>query len=99
MRISQVELLTEQELSLLLYVVNILEPLQSPKIELGLKELPWLKHESLIWKLNQHQSNLTDEGRIIFHSLMLKLNKSPQQEREDYERATNTELTQSEFQF
>jgi len=99
MRINQLGLLTEQELSLVLYVVNVLEPLQSPKIELGLKELPWLKHESLIWKLKQHQSKLTDEGKEIFNSLMTKLNKTPQQENEDYERATNTQLTQSEFQF
>jgi len=99
MRIGQTELLTEQELSLLLYVTNILEPVQSPKIEIGLKELPWLKHEAIIWKLEQHQPNLTDEGQEVFKSLMTKLNKSPTQEREDYEHSTNTKLTQSEFQF
>ena len=100
MRINQLESLTESELSLLLYVVNILEPIKSPSFHIETpKELLWVKHDALIWKLSQHQSKLTDEGKLVFDGLLAKLNKTPEQEREDYERATNTELTQSEFQF
>ena len=100
MRFSQLESLTDSELSLLLYVVNVLEPIQSPNFHIAKPtQLLWVRHGALLWKLAQHQSKLTDEGKEIFNSLMVKLNKTPEQEREDYERATNTELTQSEFQF
>ena len=50
MRISQLQSLTEQELQLILYVVNVLEPLTSPKIEIGPKELLWFRHDALLWK-------------------------------------------------
>jgi hypothetical protein len=100
MRISQLESLDESELSLLLYVVNVLEPIQSPKFVIDKpKQLLWVRHDALLWKLSRHQSKLTDEGKKIFNSLMIKLNKTPEQEHQDYERATNTTLTQSEFQF
>jgi len=100
MRFSQLESLTDSELSLLLYIVNVLEPIKSPSFHIEKPtQLLWVRHDALLWKLAQHQSELTDEGKEIFNSLMVKLNKTPEQEREDYERATNTELTQSEFQF
>ena len=47
MRISQLQSLTQEELQLLLYVVNIVEPLTSPKIEIGPKELLWFKHDAV----------------------------------------------------
>lgn len=100
MRIDQLNSLNESELSLLLYIVNVLEPIQSPKFQIDKpKQLLWVRHDALLWKLSKHESNLTDEGKSIFQSLMVKLNKTSQEEREDYERSTNTTLTQSEFQF
>lgn len=100
MRLSQLQLLDESELSLLLYIVNVLDPIQSPRVNMDIPQhLLWVRHDALLWKINQYQSKLTDEGKEIFNSLMIKLNKTPQQEREDYERSTNTTLTQPEFQF
>lgn len=99
MRIGQLESLTNDELSLLLYVVNVLEPLSVPKIEIKPKELLWYKHDVLLWKLTQIQSKLTDEGKPIFESLMTKLNQTLQEQINAYERSSQLPLIQSEFQF
>jgi len=100
MRISQLESLTEQELSLLLIVLQTLEPIESPKFEIKtLKDMLFIKHESLISKLKNQEKNLNDEGKAVYQSLISKLTKTTKQEREDYERTTKPELTQSEFQF
>jgi len=100
MRLSQLQLLDDSEISLLLYVVNVLDPIQSPKVDMeNPKNILWIRHDALLWKLSQHHSKLTESGKEVFKSLMTKLNKSPVQEHIDYEHSTNTTLTQSEFQF
>lgn len=99
MRISQLQSLTQEELELLLYVVNIIEPLTAPKIEIGPKQLLWFKHDMLLRKLANQESKLTSEGQIIFKGLMTKLNKTAIQEAKDYEHTTKSVFTQSEFQF
>jgi hypothetical protein len=99
MRISQLQSLTQEELQLLLYVVNIVEPLTSPKIEIGPKELLWFKHDALLWKLAQQESKLTPEGQIIFQGLMSKLNKTASQEVKEHEHSSKPIFIQSEFQF
>lgn len=99
MRIGQLKSLTEEELALLLYVLNVLDPISIPKIPFGPKEALWIKHDVLLWKLAQQESKLTPEGKTVFQNLMVKLNRNPYQEREEYERSTLPLFTQSEFQF
>ena len=99
MRISQLQSLTQLELEVLLYVVNVLEPLTSPKIFIGPQELLWLKHDMLLRKLANQESKLTPEGQVIFKGLMDKLNKTATQEAKEYEHTTKSIFTQSEFQF
>ena len=53
MRISQLQSLTQEELQLLLYVVNMVEPLTFLKREIGPKQLLWFKHEMLVQKLTE----------------------------------------------
>ena len=99
MRISQLQSLTQEELELLLYVVNIIEPLTAPKIEIGPKQLLWFKHDMLLRKLANQESKLTPEGQVIFKGLMDKLNKTAIQEAKEYEDTTKPIFTQPEFQF
>ena len=99
MRISQLQSLTQLELEVLLYVVNVLEPLTSPKIFIGPQELLWLKHDMLLRKLANQESKLTPEGQVIFKGLMDKLNKTAIQEAKEYEDTTKPIFTQPEFQF
>jgi hypothetical protein len=100
MRISQLQSLTQEELQLLFYIINVIEPLTSPKIEIGSKEILWFKHDTLVWKLSKQESKLTPEGKTIFQGLMTKLNKIATQEaKEYYECASNSTSTQPEFQF
>jgi hypothetical protein len=94
MRICQLQSLNEQELSLLLYIVNVADPIQFPKMEIGLKELLWIRDDMLMWKLSQQQKNLTDEGKTVLDGLMIKLNKTPIKEAEDYENTTKSASTQ-----
>lgn len=99
MRIGQLQSLTQDELALLLYIVNVIDPISIPKMEFGPKELLWFKHDALLWKLAQQEPKLTPEGKEIFQGLMSKLNKTPQQEQEEYERASKPLFIQSDFQF
>ena len=98
MRISQLNSLNESELSLLLYIVNVIEPLRPP-LEITPNFLLFFNHDALLWKVAQQESKLTDEGKKIFHGLMTKLNRSWIQEVIDHENSTKPEFTQSEFSF
>ena len=93
MRISQLQSLTEEELQLLLYIVNVVEPLTIPKIEIGPKELLWFRHDALLWKLSQQESKLTPEGQTIFQGLMAKLNKKATQEAKEYYEHTSSPIS------
>ena len=99
MRIGQLEALTENELMLLLYIVNVIEPLKAPAMEITAKQLLWFKHDSLVWKVSQQESKLTPEGKEIFKSLMTKLNTTAQQEIENYASSSQPMFKQSNFQF
>lgn len=98
MRISQLDSLTEMELCLLLYVVNILSPV-GPELEITPRLLLSVKHDALLWKLSQIQPQLNEEGTKVFTSLMTKLNKTWLDEVTEHENSTKTELSQPEFQF
>jgi hypothetical protein len=99
MRIGQVENLIDAELSLLLYVVNVLFPLAVPKTEIGPKELLWYKHDAILVMLQKSESRLTPEGKIIFDGLMAKLKMTPRQEAENYASSSRPMFEQSNFQF
>ena len=99
MRIGQLKSLTESELSLLSYIVNLKDPPDSPRMEFKPNHLLWFKKDVLLNKIKKNHQELNDEGKIIFESLSSKLNKTIEQEREEYEHTTKPELTQSEFQF
>jgi hypothetical protein len=99
MRIGQLETLTEDELALLLYIVNVIEPLGAPQMEITAKQLLWFKHDSLVWKVVKQESKLTPEGKEIFKSLMTKLNTTAQQEAENYASSSRPTFEQSNFQF
>jgi hypothetical protein len=99
MRNGQLQSLTDDELSLLLYVVNVIDPLKAPKIEIGPKELLWFKHDALLGKLSQQETKLTPEGKVVYDGLMAKLKMTPQQEAENYASASKPMFEQSNFQF
>jgi len=98
MRISQLKSLNESELDLLLYVVKVAEPISLFEINKP-SDLLWIHHDDLLYKLSCQESKLTDEGKEVFKGLMIKLNKTPEQEREDYDNSSKPIFTQSEFQF
>lgn len=98
MRIGQLESLTQNELGLLLYVVNVLDPL-NPPMEISPKMLLCFKHDALLFKLVQQESKLTDDGKKVFHNLMTKLNRTWLQEVIDHENSIRPEFTQQELQF
>lgn len=98
MRISQLKSLNESELNLLLYIASVAEPVSFFTINKP-SDILWIKHDDLIAKLNRHESSLNDEGKEVFKGLISKLNKTPEQEREEYENSTKPVFTQSEFQF
>ena len=99
MRIGQLQSLTEDELSLLLYMVNVINPLSIPKLEITPERLLWYKHDWLIDSLIKCEPNLTATGKTICKDILYKLNRTAHQERKDYENTLHGELTQSEFQF
>ena len=99
MRTGQLQLLNQDEISLLLYIVNSIEPKSLQNVEFGPNELLWIKHDALTWKVSQQESKLTTEGKEVFNGLMTKLNYTPQQEREEYEHTSRPLFVQSEFQF
>ena len=103
MRISQLQSLTNSEVSLILYIVNDVEPIIGPKMNIGKKELLWIRHNSLVQKLTRQQEKLTDEGKSVLNQILAKLNKTSQQEVEENElrqKLLNSEtLTQMELNY
>lgn len=73
MTLNQLETLTEDELALALYVVNVIEPLDIPKMQFEPRQLTWFRHEALVEKLVRAFPKLLPEGHPIFVSLMEKL--------------------------
>lgn len=73
MTLNQLKTLTEDEMALALYIVNVIEPLDIPKIELEPRHLTWFRHDALVHKLVRAFPRLLPEGHPIFVSLMEKL--------------------------
>jgi len=73
MTLNQLETLTEDELGLALYVVNVLAPPGSPKTEFGPKNLTWFRRGVLEKKLLDIFPKLKPEGHATYSSLLTKL--------------------------
>jgi len=97
MRISQVQSLSEEELSLLLYIVNVIHPIK-PGPEITPNLLPTIRHDALLWIVSQQEPKLTAAGKIVFQSLMVKLNKTWIQEAMEYAESIRPEMFQQEFE-
>lgn len=73
MTLNQLESLTEDEMGLALYVVNVIAPPSIPKMEFQPRHLTWFKHDALVKKLLDSFSKLKPEGHATYTSLMEKL--------------------------
>jgi len=72
MRIEQLHSLTEDELAMLLYIVNVLKPVE-PKIEITPQLLTVFKHSALVEKIVNCHGAVKPEAYPIFFSLLTKL--------------------------
>jgi hypothetical protein len=91
------------EIAFLLYIVNEIEPIQSPKVEIKKDNLVWIRHDELLMKISRQEPKLNAEGKEVFKTLMSKLNKNSFQESEENEiqqKLIDSEnLKQTEFNY
>jgi hypothetical protein len=73
MTLNQLQTLTEDELAMALYIVNVIDPLTLPQMEFTPQQLVWFKHDMLIQKLLNAFPRLKPEAFSIYLSLMEKL--------------------------
>lgn len=73
MTYNQLHSLSEDELCIVLYVINKIDPPCCPKMEFEPRHLVWFKHDMLLHKLLEAGKNLTEDAQPIFQSLMHKL--------------------------
>jgi hypothetical protein len=73
MTLNQLNILNEQELAMILYVVNVISPPESPKMEFEKRHLVWFKHDQLVKKMVDAFPKLLPEGYPIYLTLMNKL--------------------------
>lgn len=69
----QLEDLTEDELAIVLYVVNVIAPPVAPKMTWEVNHLLWFRHDQLVKKLIDVFPKLKPEGHATYVSLMQKL--------------------------
>lgn len=72
MTLAQLESLTEDELAMALYVVNVLRP-PKPQIEIPPRGLTWFRKGELERLLIECFNNVKQEAHPIYSSLMTKL--------------------------
>jgi hypothetical protein len=90
MTLAQLESLTEDELALALYVVNVIAPPVVPKMTFEPRHLTWFKHQELINKLLNSFNRLKPEGHATYTSLMQKLGVCIQIKQHEVARTENT---------
>lgn len=73
MTLNQLYSLDEQELALLLYIVNVINPLDFPKLDFQPRNLTWFKHDMLIKKLTDAFPRLNRDGHELYVSMLEKL--------------------------
>jgi len=69
----QLEELTEDELAILFYIVNVVFPMTCPKMEFDMNSIKWHKHDMLVKKLLDAFPRLKQEGHATYSSLLAKL--------------------------
>lgn len=100
MRISQLESLNESELALIVYIVNVLTPIKAPNFKIETpSDLLWINHDDLLLKLIADKDKLTGEGKQVFESVMIKLNRTIEQEIHDHQESINPDLEQLQFNY
>lgn len=72
MTLNQLQTLTDEEASLCLYIVNIIDPLDI-KIELSANNLTWFRKDVLEKKLLAAFPKVKPSGHPIYSSLLTKL--------------------------
>lgn len=90
MTLNQLETLTEDELAIALYVVNVIAPPDVPKMTFEPRHLTWFKHDMLIKKLLDSFNKLKPEGHATYTSLMQKLGVCVQIKQNEPPRTENT---------
>ena len=73
MTLNQLESLTEDELAMVLYIVNVIVPPEAPKMEFEPRHLTWFKHDMLMKKILEVFPKLKPEGHDTYKSLLEKL--------------------------
>lgn len=73
MTLNQLHSLDEPELDMLLYIVNVLFPIESPKIEFDGENLTWIKDGYLNNKLINASQHIKSEYSNVYISLVNKL--------------------------
>jgi len=73
MTLSQLESLSDDELAMALYIVNVLKPVQPPIGEINPRGLTWFKHDLLVKKILDCFPLVKPEHHPIFVSLLDKL--------------------------
>ena len=94
MRRQLIQSFSEDELCMLFYIVNVLHPTGLPA-EVTYSDLPHFNIERLKWKISQCAAQVSEEGKPVFESLMMKNNRIPQDEAYDY--ANETTIVESDF--
>ena len=73
MRLQQVKNLDENELGMLLYIVNVLAPIEHPSFEITPSWLPSIRHNLLLQKVFRSQSHIKPESAPVLRGLWGKL--------------------------
>lgn len=73
MTLNQLETLNEDELAMIMYIVNILSPLDVPKIQLTPRHLTWFRPEALNQKVLDCFPRVNPEYHEIYKSLLEKM--------------------------
>jgi hypothetical protein len=73
MTLNQLETLTDEEMAIVLYIVNVVAPPESPKMEFEPRHLTWFKHDMLVKKIVDAFPKVKPEGHDTYKSLLAKL--------------------------
>lgn len=90
MTLNQLASLTEDELDMVLYVINVMAPPDLPKMTFEPRHLTWFKHDMLVKKLLDSFKTLKPEGHSTYVSLMQKLGVKVEIKPNEPQRAENT---------
>lgn len=71
MRLETLKSLTEDELSMVLFILNTEPPL--PIKEVGVNLIPFYRDDALTFKISKWNDKVSEKGRPIFDSLMSKI--------------------------